>query len=97
VLACCPINITEIYAGLRPKEEAATEDFFASLQHFPITPPAARMAGGFKRDYARKGVTLNLGDVIIAAVAIHYELTLLTDNVKDFPMENLSLQPLPKT
>src|ERR1035437_5671523 len=95
VLACCPINITEVYAGMRPKEEAATEELFASLQHFPIAPPAARLAGELKRDSARKGTTLNLGDVIIAAVAIHYELTLLTDNVKDFPMENLSLQPLP--
>jgi predicted nucleic acid-binding protein len=96
VLACCPINITEVYAGMRPKEEAATEGFLASLQHFPITPTAARMAGDFKRDYARKGITLNLGDVIIAAVAVNDELTLLTDNIKDFPMTGLSLYPLPK-
>jgi predicted nucleic acid-binding protein len=95
VLACCPINITEIYAGMRPKEQAATEELLASLQHFPIAPPAARLAGELKRDYARKGVTLNLGDVIIAAVAIHYELTLLTDNVKDFPMKALAMRPLP--
>src|ERR1035438_7268666 len=91
VLACCPINITEVYAGMRPKEEAATEGFLSSLQHFPITPPAARLAGELKRDYARKGTTLNLGDVIIAAVAVHNELTLLTDNTKDFPMAALSL------
>jgi hypothetical protein len=71
------------------------EELFASLQDFPISPPAARLAGELKRDYARKGATLNLGDVIIAAVAIHYELTLLTDNVKDFPMEDLLLYPLP--
>src|SRR5450759_4662994 len=71
VLACCPINITEVYAGMRPKEETATEEFFASLQHVPIAPSAARLAGELKRDYARKGTTLNLGDVIIAAVAIH--------------------------
>jgi predicted nucleic acid-binding protein len=34
--------------------------------------------------------------VIIAAVAIHYGLTLLTDNVKDFPIENLALDALPR-
>lgn len=96
VLACCPINITEVYAGMRPKEETATEEFFASLQHVPIAPSAARLAGELKRDYARKGTTLNLGDVIIAAVAIHNKLTLLTDNTKDFPMAGLSLYPLPK-
>src|ERR1017187_10092328 len=95
VLPCCLINITEVYTGMRPKEEAATEGFLSSRQYVPITPPAARLAGELKRDYARKGTTLNLGDVIIAAVVVHYELTLLTDNVKDFPMKNLSLQPLP--
>lgn len=94
VLACCPINITEVYAGMRPREEAATEEFFASLQHIPIAPLAARLAGELKRDYARKGTMLNLGDVIIGAVAIHNELTLLTDNTKDFPMAELSLYPL---
>jgi tRNA(fMet)-specific endonuclease VapC len=96
VLACCPINITEVYAGMRPKEEAATEGFLSSLQYVPIVPPAARLAGELKRDYARKRTTLNLGDVIIAAVAVHNQITLLTDNNKDFPMAGLSLYPLPK-
>ncbi len=96
LLACCPINVTEIYAGMRPKEAAATEAFLSSLQYIPIDPPAARLAGELKRDYAGKGTTLNLGDVIIAAVAIHNELTLLTDNTRHFPMPQLSLYPLPK-
>ena len=96
VLACCPINITEVYAGMRPKEEAATEVLLASFQNVPITQFAARLAGELKRDYARKGTTLNLGDVIIAAVAIHNNLNLLTDNTKDFPMADLALYPLPK-
>jgi predicted nucleic acid-binding protein len=96
VLACCPINIAEVYAAVRPKEEAVTEGFLASLQYVPITPPAARLAGGLKRDYARKGTTLNLGDVIVAAVAVHNQIALLTDNTKDFPMAGLSLYQLPK-
>jgi tRNA(fMet)-specific endonuclease VapC len=96
LLACCPINVTEVYAGLRPKEEAATEAFLASLQYFPITVPAARSAGELKREHRRKGITLNLGDVIIAAVALSNQLILLTDKVKDFPMKELSLYPLPK-
>lgn len=96
VLACCPVNITEVYAGMRPKEKALTEEFFASLQFLPISPAAARLAGDLKREYARKGVTLNLGDLIIAAVAMNNRLGLLTDNVKDFPMPDLTLYPLPK-
>jgi len=94
-LACCPINIAEIYAGLRPKEEQSTAGFLHSLQLYPMTWPVAEMAGLLKRDHAKKGQTLNLGDVIIAATALHNNLTLITDNIKGFPMQNLSLYPLP--
>jgi len=95
LLGCCPINVTEVYAGLRPKEEAATQEFLESLQYFQITWPIARLAGLLKRDYARKGKTLTVSDATIAAVAIHHKLTLLTDNVRDFPMKELSIYPLP--
>ena len=97
LLACCPINVTEVYTGLRPREEKATEEFLASLQYYPISRTAARLAGLLKRDYARKGVTLNLGDVTIAAVALDNKLTLLTDNLKDFPVDGLLVLPLPKS
>jgi hypothetical protein len=48
-----------------------------------------------KRDYARKGVALTIADTTIAAVALLHELTLMTDNSKDFPMKELALYPLP--
>jgi predicted nucleic acid-binding protein len=95
LLACCPINVTEIYAGMRPKEEEATEEFLHSLEYYHITWPVARLAGLLKRDYARNGTTLTVADAIIAAVALVHELTLVTDNVKDFPMKDLLLYPLP--
>jgi predicted nucleic acid-binding protein len=95
LLACCPINVAEVYAGLRPKEEPATEEFLRTLEYYHITWPVARMAGLLKRDHHRKGVTLTVADATIAAVAIVHELTLLTDNVKDFPMKELVLYPLP--
>ena len=33
--------------------------------------------------------------MLIAAVAIQHQLTLITDNTKDFPMAGLTLYPLP--
>ena len=54
-LACCPINIAEVYAGMRPKEEPATERLLQSLQLIPITWPVAKLAGELKRDYGKKG------------------------------------------
>jgi predicted nucleic acid-binding protein len=94
-LACCPINVTEIYAGMRPDEADATERFLRSLQLLPMTWAVAKLAGEISRDYRKKGKTLNLGDLIIAATALHNNLTLLTGNIKDFPMKELALYPLP--
>jgi predicted nucleic acid-binding protein len=95
LLACCPINISEVYAGLRPKEEAITGEFLRSLEYYHLTWAVARLAGLLKRDHGRKGATITLADATIAAVALIHELTLMTDNVKDFPMKDLTLYPLP--
>ena len=96
-LACCPINVTEIYAGMRPNEARVTEEFLASLEFIPLSWAAAKKAGQLKRDHAKQGMTLNLGDAMIAAVAIESDLTLLTDNVKHFPMKEISLGALPRS
>ncbi|MCU1232759.1 MAG: PilT protein domain protein [Candidatus Solibacter sp.] len=96
LLACCPINVTEVYAGLRLHEEARTLNLLQSLQYFPIGWPVARLAGELKRDYSRKGITLATTDATIAAVALYHELTLMTDNVKHYPMKELDLYPLPR-
>jgi predicted nucleic acid-binding protein len=96
LLACCPINVTEVYAGLRTHEETRTLNLLQSLQYLPIDWPVARLAGELKRDYSRKGITLATTDATIAAVALYYELTLLTDNLKHYPMKELDLYPLPK-
>jgi hypothetical protein len=95
MLGCCAINVAEVYAGMRPKEEAATERFLRSLEYHDISWEAARRAGMFRRDYARRGVTLSLTDATIAAVALENGLVLVTDNAKDFPMSGLSLYSLP--
>jgi predicted nucleic acid-binding protein len=96
ILACCPVNVAEVYAGMRPSEERLTMAVLHSLRYFPITFAIAELAGLLKRDYGKKGVTLSLSDAMIAATAIHNGLVLLTDNVKDFPMKELLLYPLPK-
>jgi predicted nucleic acid-binding protein len=90
-LACCPINVAEVCAGLRPKEEERTMALLQSLKLYSITFPVAELAGRLKREYGSKGKTLSILDTIVAAVALHNELVLITDNVKDFPMEELSL------
>src|SRR6266700_1634201 len=86
LLSCCSINVTEVYAGMRPHEEIRTAGLLKSLQFFPVTFPVALLAGLLKRAHAKKGITLATTDVTIAAVAIHNQIALITDNVKHYPM-----------
>lgn len=94
-LACCAINVAEVYVGLRALEAQKTETLLRQLAYVPIRWEAAKLAGDLKRDWARKGKTLTLTDMTIAAVCLTESLTLVTDNRKHFPMPELSLYPLP--
>lgn len=53
----------------------------------------ARRAGSLKSAYARKGQTLDLPDMIVAATALEHGLTLMTDNRKDFPIPSTGSGP----
>lgn len=96
LLACCPINITEVFMGMRPNEAAKTEAFLASLEFYPVTWEVAKYAGKLYREWRQNGVTLALPDLTIAAVAITNGLRLATDNLKDFPMPELRFHPVPR-
>jgi predicted nucleic acid-binding protein len=93
-LACCPVNVTEVYTGMRALESAKTERLLRSLVYIPISFDAARMAGELRQCWLRKGRTLSVRDMIIAAICITEKLTLITDNRKDFVMPEVKLHPL---
>jgi predicted nucleic acid-binding protein len=94
-LACSVVTLTEIYAGVRPKEVAFTERFLEGLEHYDVDSHLARYAGLLKNEWSQKGRTLGVVDLIIAATALAHHLLLMTDNRKDFPMGQLTFYPLP--
>jgi predicted nucleic acid-binding protein len=93
-LAYCAINVTEIWAGMRPNEAGKAADFFGRLDYVEITFEIARAAGSLILEWRHKGWTVELPDAMIAAVALQLGLTLATDNRKDFPMRELQFLPL---
>jgi predicted nucleic acid-binding protein len=95
LLACCSINVTEVYAGMRPNEGNVTEAFLRSLRFYEVSWQVARRAGELKNDWAKKGFTIALPDITIAAVALEHHLTLVTDNHKHFPVPDLQILALP--
>jgi predicted nucleic acid-binding protein len=94
-LASCAVTVAEVYAGMLPGEAEATGGLLSGLEYFATSQSTAQRAGRLKASWAKKGHTLGLPDVLIAAVALEHGLTLATDNRKHFPMPELKILPLP--
>lgn len=93
-LAACCITVAEFYAGLNAAEALEWRSFIESLVYWPITREVAMQAGQDRYRYARRGIALTTTDALIAALARERNATLVTANIKDFPMEDLTLFPL---
>ena len=85
---------TEILAGMRPHEEKRTMGLLNSLENLPLDEATADRAGRLIYQYARQGIQLSFPDALIAATALHHDLTLATTNPRHFPMPDLRLHPL---
>lgn len=94
MLAACSVTVAEFFAGLNALEMPGAREFIETLAYWPITRGAAIRAGQDRYLYARRGITLTTTDALIAAVARARSATLVTANVKDFPMDDLALFPL---
>lgn len=92
-LSTSAVNVGEVYGGMRAGEEARTEAFLSSLECYPVTWSIARRAGGLQNEWKRRGRTLTLVDMVVAATAIEYGTVLMTDNRRDFPMPEIQFYP----
>lgn len=90
-VAVCAVNVTEFYSGLPPTSYPIWNLFFAALPYWPISRNAAIRAGQFRYAYARQGQPLSTMDSLVAAVAEERGATIITRNVKDFPMPEVSV------
>jgi tRNA(fMet)-specific endonuclease VapC len=91
IVAVCAISVAEFSAGLTPDQAAQAAPFLDSLTYFDISRHAASRAGQDRYSFARAGVTITITDALLAAVAREYAATLVTSNLKDFPMEDVPL------
>ena len=89
VPCCSVISVAELAAGLRAGEESATEALVNALVVVPVSRQIAEVAGRFKRTIRRQ--TLELADCLIAATAFVESATLVTGNVKDYPMSEVQV------
>lgn len=93
-----PINVDEIFRGLRVEDEDEVngiEELFRWLPVAPLGKSEGEIAGTWRRQFAGKGITLDQGDCLIAACALSNDAAIATDNIKDFPMSELKLEHWP--
>jgi predicted nucleic acid-binding protein len=91
----CAINVEEVLRGSRDEEEKVVKRFLAGLRIAPLGRAEGELAGRWRRDHARKGVTLSQADCLIGAAAVGVKASLATGNPKHFPMPEVKVDHWP--
>lgn len=85
-LAISVISVAELFSGVRKgPERQQLENFLTAFDIVPLDPRIAVKAGLFRRDFG-KSHGVGLADAMIAATAMTLGASLVTLNVKHFPM-----------
>jgi predicted nucleic acid-binding protein len=78
--------VGEVFSGIREgRERLAMERWMSFSRIVPVTTDLAREGGLIARQYRRSHGT-GLADGILAATAVYLGATLVTSNVRHFPM-----------
>lgn len=89
------VNVEEVVRGLRGTEVERARLLFEGLRIAPLGADEGVRAGTWRREYARRGVTLAQADCLIAAAASAVGARLATGNPKHFPMRDLVVEHWP--
>lgn len=95
-LCTCDIVLTEIHTGLSEEAHSVAAPILDSFYVLSSSRSVGQQAGRWRYAFARQGITLALTDSIIAATALAWNATLVTGNVRDYPMPELLLLPVPR-
>ena len=91
LLAISTLTHLEIYQGMKAGEERATNAFLDGLISVAVDVPIARWVGRMLGELRAKGVTVGIGDAVIAATALQLNAPLLTNNVEHYPFTELKV------
>ena len=79
------VSVSEVWAGSRSAEKAATAALLSALGKIPVSEKIASIAGDYLRTY-RRSHSVELADALIAATAADLTAVLITRNAKHYPM-----------
>lgn len=85
------MSIAEIYQNVFPSELIDTEDLINKHIIFEVDQKIAKMGGLYWQQYSKQLKNLTLADCLIAATANVNSATLVSLNVKHFPMKDIKI------
>ncbi len=85
LVSVAPIR-TEVLRGVRPGEEGATSALLDAIDWISVTVELADLAGELGREYRARHPRIGAIDLLVAATTRQEDATLLTRNVRDYPM-----------
>jgi predicted nucleic acid-binding protein len=80
------VVVCELATGARPQDEAGLTAFIRAVEFVQPGPEVATVAGQWRGQARRRGVTISVPDALIGAAADALEATLITRNVRDFEL-----------
>ncbi len=85
----CAVVKAELYYGVQRSSFPARNlvqlnDFFANFGSLPFDDQAAEIYGRLRAELARAGTPIGPNDLMIAAITLAHDLTLVTHNVDEF-------------
>ncbi|MEJ8856439.1 type II toxin-antitoxin system VapC family toxin [Variovorax robiniae] len=88
-LHLCTINLFELEYGFAKSSNAAVQrallgDLTSRLQVLPFDANSAQLAGHAKAHLQKAGTPIGPYDLLIAAIALAHNLTVVTRNVREF-------------
>jgi predicted nucleic acid-binding protein len=88
-VAICWVTIGEIYEGAYgyadPHAHLATfRDFLSQLEILDLNDPIMARFAAIRSDLRRRGQLISDFDILLAATALHYDLIVLTHNIRHF-------------
>jgi len=90
LLSISAITHLEIYAAMRKGEEGSTADFLDNMVTIPVDEAVASSAGHIIRCLRTNGFTISPMDSIVAASALYSNVPLITNNIADYPVTQIS-------
>ena len=90
-VATSVVTVAEVLGGVPPRERRKALAFLDRLELLPTSREAARRAGDYQASLRRKGRTIATTDALIAGTARAHGAVLLTHNVSDFPMRDITV------